>query len=64
MVRPGFGHYNFQGFVSNSIQLLCEHPQKASQPATSLPLKKRRDVRLIRQLLQRNVDEHAAVQSR
>jgi hypothetical protein len=64
MVRPGFDHYNFQGLVSNSIQLLCEHPKKRRNPATSLPLKKRRDVRLIRQLLQWNVDEHAAVQSR
>jgi hypothetical protein len=22
----GFGHYNFQRLVSNSIQLLCENP--------------------------------------
>jgi hypothetical protein len=28
MVGPGFGHYNFEELISNSIQLLCEHPKK------------------------------------
>ena len=30
MVGPGFGHKNFQELISNSIQLLGEHPRKAS----------------------------------
>jgi len=25
MVGPGFGHYNFQELISNSIQLLCKN---------------------------------------
>jgi hypothetical protein len=40
MVGPGFGHYNFQELTSNSIQLLGEHPRKAS-PSGSNALRAR-----------------------
>jgi hypothetical protein len=43
MAGPGFGHYNFQEMVSNSIQLLCKHQRRHPPTAThyELPLKKR-----------------------
>jgi hypothetical protein len=66
MVGPGFGHKNFQELISNSIQLLGEHPRKASPSGSNAiraPLKKGPDVRLIPQLRQRKVDEYYAIQS-
>jgi hypothetical protein len=35
MIGPGFGHYNFQELISNSIQLLWDTQRKVSRSGSN-----------------------------